>query len=271
MNSSNETDAMIEKLCSVVSGYLDTYVSKPALETIAKDLEGQARVASLRATLHIVTDSIRAHGIDYDKEYLANLPKEEIEMRIESLSKYIELQEVSTAGDNEVVLSAVKHLDNGSSKKYLLEYLIRELNWIIVSLLSASYISSLVLMRSTFELTVGMATRETGSMTDRIYSIQGLNNEERKKVKDLWYRLCAWGHPYGKWQKEVCPIYVSHNPIYHPKLFSLCLREFTQLVEFFMVIAMGKYELNITELKGQFVEGNIDLSGLEFLCSRLEA
>ncbi len=271
MNSSNEIDAKIEELRSAVSGYLDTYVSKPALETVTKDIEGQARVASLLAMLHIVAGSIRDHGIDYDKEYLASLPKEEIEARIESLGKYIEMQEVSTVEDNEVAQSAVKYLDNDGSKKYLLEYLIRELSWIIVSLLSASYISSLVLMRSTFELTVGMATRETGSMTDKICSIQGLNDEERNKVKNLWYRLCAWSHPYGKWQKEVCPIYVSHSPIYHPKLFSLCLGEFIQLVDFFMVIAMGKYELNIAELKGQFVEDDINLSGLELLCSRIEA
>lgn len=271
MNSSDKIDEEIEELRSVVSGYLDIYVSKPALETVTKDMEGQARLASLGAMLHIVADRIRAHGIDYDKEYLVNLPKKEIEARIESLGKFIELQEVSTVENNEIARTAVNYLNYDSSKKYLLEYLVRELNWIIVSLLSASYISSLILMRSTFELIVGMATRETDGMTDRIYSIQGLNDEEKKKVKDHWYRLCAWSHPYGKWQKEVCPIYVSHRPIYHPKLFSICSGELVQLIDFFMVIAMVKYQLNIDELTKQFVEENIDLSGLELFCSRLKA
>lgn len=271
MSSSNEINGMIEELCSVISSYLDTYVSTPALETVTKDIEGQARIASLGAMLLIVAKHIRDHGIDYDKQYLANLPKEELEARIESLGQFIELKEMTTDKTNEIVHSALDYLSNDSSKKYLLEYLIREINWIIVSLLSASYISSLVLMRSTFELTVGMATRETGSMTERIYSIQGLNNKEKKKIKNHWYRLCAWGHPFGKWQKEVCPIYVSHKPLYHPKLFSLCSAEFVQLLDFFLVVAVMKYELDIAELKKQFVEEHIDLSELKLFCLRLEA
>jgi hypothetical protein len=271
MDSSDESDGLIDELHSVVSKYLDTYVSMPALETVTKNVEGQARVASLGSLFLIVADSVKDHGIDYDKEYLVNLSKEEVKARIESFGKYIELQEASTAENNENVLAAAEYLSNDSSKKYLLEYLIRELKWIIVSLLSASYISSFVLMRSSFELTVGIATRETGGMTDRIHSIQGLDEEERKKVKNLWYRLCAWGHPYGKWQKEVCPIYVSCKPIYHPKLFSLCLGELIELIDFFVVIAIRKFELNTVELKRQLLEENISLADLQLLRSRLQA
>ncbi len=260
-----------EELCSVVSSYLDTYVSSPTLETVTKDFEGQARIASLGAMLHVVADHIRAHGIDYDKQYLTSLPKEEISARIESFRQLIELQDTTTTKTNEAIQDAMDYLVEDSSRKYLLDYLMREINWISVSLLSASYISSLVLMRSVFELIVGIATRETGGMTDSIYSIQGLDDEEKKRVKNHWYRLCAWGHPFGKWQKEVCPIYASHRPLYHPTLFSLCLDEFVQLLDFFLVIAVIKYELDTTLIKNQLAEESIELSGLKMFCLRLEA
>lgn len=269
MESSDESNGLIDGLHSVVSKFLDSYVSTPVLETVTKNIEGQARVVSLGALCLIVADSVKDHGIDFDKEYLVNLSKEEVNARIESFGRCIELQEASTAENSEMVRVAAEYLSSDSSKKYLLEYLIRELKWIIVSLLSASYISSFVLMRSSFELIVGMATRETGGMTDRIHSIQGLDEEERKKVKNLWYRLCAWGHPYGKWQKEVCPIYASYKPLYHPKLFSLCLGEFIELIDLFVVIAIGKFELNTAELKRQILENNISLADLELLRSRL--
>ena len=271
VSSLNEIDKMRRQLSSVVSSYLNVYVSTPALETVEKDIEGQARLASLGAMLHIIAGHIHEDGADYDKEYIANLPKEEVEERIESLEKFIESQDAETENSDEVVRSAMNYLINDSSRKFLLEYLMREINWIIVSLLSASYISALVLMRSTFELTVGMATRETGSMTDRIYSISGLDDIEKKQIKNHWYRLCAWGHPFGKWKKEVCPIYVSHKPIYHPRLYSLCLSELIQLVDFFLVVAIAKFELNIVELTKQFMEKRVDLAGLNLFNLRIKA
>jgi len=271
MNSSNKTNETTEDLCSVVSSYLDLYVSAPALETVQKNIKGQAQIASLGAMLSIVADHIYAHGIDYNKQYLADLPKEEIEARIKSFGQFIELQENNTEKTADITRSTMDYINNDSSRKYLLNYLMREINWITISLLSGSYISALILMRSTFELTVGIATRETGGMTDRIYSIPYLKDNEKKIIKDHWFRLCAWGHPFGKWQKEVCPIFVSHKPSYHPILFSLCLDEFVQLLDFFLVVAVVKYELGIADLKREFSESHIDLSGLNLFCHRAAA
>lgn len=105
VSSTAEFNTQIEELRSVVSGYLDTYVSKPALETITKEFEGQAHIASIGNLILIVVDSIKDHGMDYDKEYLTNLPKEEIQKRIETLGKFLELEEISTTEDRAIALS----------------------------------------------------------------------------------------------------------------------------------------------------------------------
>lgn len=262
------TDA---ELTSVVSSYLDLYVSTPAFETVQNDFEGQARIAALGAMLHVISSHVYTHGIDYDKQYLSNLPKDEIKERIKSFGQFIESQENNAENTDHIARSAMDYIISDSSKKSLLEYLIREINWIVISLLSASYISALVLMRSAFELIVGIATREKGGMTDRIFSIHGLDETDKKTVKDQWYRLCAWSHPYGKWEKEVCPIYLSHKPLYHPKLFSICLDELVQLFDLFLVVAVAKYELDAAELEKAFIEKHIDTSGFKLFENRPEA
>ena len=88
-------------------------------------------------------------------------------------------------------------------------------------------------------------------------------------MKSLWYRLCAWGHPYGKWLREVCPIYSASQPLYHPKLCALCIEELTRKVDLFLVTAISKYELDISRIQDKQKELGIDLSKFELLSARM--
>ncbi|MBN1638794.1 MAG: hypothetical protein JW866_07495 [Ignavibacteriales bacterium] len=268
MNSVDDSDKLIKQLELVIKSYLDIYTIQPSLETLHSDVLGQARVASLGAIICITVDFTIKYGCNIDEKYLSTLSKEDLQERIKILSKTIELAENSDSNDMNIFQEGIKFMHDGSTQKYLLNYFAREFNWIIVSLLSSSYISAFILMRSIFELIIGIATRTTGGMVDRIQSISCFNLEEQKNIKDLWYRLCAWAHPYGKWIKEICPIFIKYKPIYHPTLFLSCLNELTAIVDLFVVILMEKYKLNHKKLKKAYINGKIDLTNLLLFKSR---
>ena len=81
----------------------------------------------------------------------------------------------------------------------------------LFSLGATDYLSSIILMRSLFELLIGISTKVNGSMKERIDSIDFLKSDEKKNLKKFWDILCAWSHPYGKWWKEVCPNYMVQD------------------------------------------------------------
>lgn len=263
MTSEVEEDQLLAELRISVSAYLSNRVTAPAMDTVSKDIEGQARIASLLRIARIVCNRIGSEGVEYDAQYLKEISREEIEERILALGRFIELEDSGEVGNERIVRDAMDYLFEDGSRKHLLVYFERELNWIVVSILSASYISSFVLMRSVFELTVGIATRNKGGMKERLLSIAALDESEGRAIKDLWYRLCAWGHPFEKWQKEICPVYVSHDPMYHSRLFSLSISELTKLLDFFLVVVVEKYRLDFSEIRSEILRSVAELSGLE--------
>lgn len=262
---------LVEQLRSVVFKFIESRVTDPAIETVSANILGQAHLASLLSLINLIIADSREHGITYDKDYLEKLSAEEIEARISALGDFIASEEVPIEGSENLSKSAVEYLKNDSAKIYLNEYLGREIHWATVSLLSASYISSLVLMRAVFELIVGIATRETGGMKDRIESISILSVDEKKKIKKLWYRLCAWGHPYGKWFSEVCPGYVAHKPIFHQRLFDLCLKELTEIIDFYAAIATNKFDLDSGRLRQKLIDQKIDYEDLNIFARVIDA
>ena len=266
MKGEDDSKALLEQLKSVVSSYLDIWVSKPSLETVTSNIIGQARIASLSPMISILLDNIINEGVDIDTKHLSDLPSLELKTRIEVLSEAIQAGEVSDA-NKETIMKANEYIMDGSSRKFLMGYLVREYNWIRISLLSASYISAFILLRAVFESIIGLGKRKTGSMGDRIDSLGCLNEEEKKRVKKLWYRLCAWCHPYGKWVKEVCPVYIRQKAIYHPALFDLCLSELIEVSDLLIVVAIEKFELNRDSLIEKFANDRIDLSGFDLLHS----
>ncbi|MFZ2148157.1 MAG: hypothetical protein WAV28_13140, partial [Sedimentisphaerales bacterium] len=88
---------------------------------------------------------MREKGLDFDKHFLASLPPKKVKKRIEALGRFLESDESCPLADGGVHKDTHDYLVSDSSQKYLLAYLGREIHWIVVSILSASYVSGLVL------------------------------------------------------------------------------------------------------------------------------
>jgi len=266
-NIPNEAE-LTNRLREVISKYLNDNVKLPSMETIERDLIAQDRLANLLLSVNNVIKLIRKDGIEFDKDHLSSLPKKEIEKRIDVFINFIDKTETDEAF---VSNEALHYLKTDSSNKHLLTYLIRELNWIVISILSASYVSSFILMRAVFELIIGIASKKTGKMSNRIESISSLDHAEKKSIKKLWNHLCAWGHPYGKWVKEVCPIYSSHKPLYHYKLCDISIEELEKIIDLFLVVSFSKYELNISHCVKDLINIGVDVNRLKLLSARVKA
>jgi len=271
MSESSESEELLQSLRIAVSSYLENRVSKPALETVTKNLTGQARVANLTVLIRALFEEARACGLDYDRDFLTSLPTGEIEARIKVLCEVAESKDGANPRTRDVLQSAARYLASDTSRKYLLEYVERELNWIVVSTLSASYVSALILMRSVLELLVGIATRTTGKMRVRVDSVACLDGTEKKRLNRLWTRLCGWSHPYAKWITEVCPVYSGHAPTYHRRLFGLCLDELLELTDLLASVVVAKYELEPARLGVRFNQERIALTEFRSLSKRLLA
>lgn len=254
-----------EELQNVIEAHLSRYVKAPAFETIEKDLYAQDKIADFLILLKVTTDCIKKDGLDFDKNQLQELPQDEIEKRITVLEEYIQ-----TGGCTQETREFLKSND---SKKHLNAYLNNGLNWIVISILSASYISANIIMRSIFELLVAIATNGidgNNSMSFRLKSIPFLTLEERKKLSKLWGKLNSWAHPFTKWEKEVCPIFVSYNPMYHPELCKQSLDLFEKLIDFFIIIGIGKFEINRNDILDEIQKYQIDISNLTLFQNRLQ-
>lgn len=246
-NKKNQSDVhpsiLTSQLKTAIGTFLDSRVKNPALETVDKEFTVQKDIATILVMLTHAKQLILDHGEELYLENLAGLPKEKLEEIINILSPFI-----SKPDENNYTSQVHEIINKQINKKHLLSYLIREINWIAISILSASYISSLILIRSIFELLIGIATSEIGGMSHRIESINFLTAEEHKKLKDAWNNLNAWAHPYGKWEKEICPIYYSSQPLYHPKIYKECFSFLTLLVDLFLTIAVERFKINPTEI-----------------------
>jgi hypothetical protein len=213
---------------------------------------------------------IYKHGSDFDKEYACQLSQTEISKKLAILNEVIESEDFNELQERINIEEVEDVFSDFSSRKCLLTYLSRELNWITISILSASYVSSMILMRATFELITGIASRDTGGMVCRIASISFVNESEKDALKKLWNRLCAWGHPYGKWLKEICPIYSAHEPVYHKALCEMCIGELEKIVDFYVVVALAKYEIKIPMFVAMLKKYKLDITGLDLITKSIE-
>jgi hypothetical protein len=150
---------LTKKLEKVVEKYLDHYVKIPAFQTVRNDFDLQNRLLNILRIFNTSRDYIIRDGQDIDEDYLRELSKNEVLIRMQTLEQFIAEAKTSTI---ETIGNAEVHrvLQNGSTNKVLLPYLNRKINWIVISILSASYISANILMRSTFELLIGLATKK---------------------------------------------------------------------------------------------------------------
>ncbi|ADW16421.1 hypothetical protein Despr_0234 [Desulfobulbus propionicus DSM 2032] len=247
-----------------VKSYLNTHVTSPCVQMLRNDPHCHLRVVSILSRVRYLSEQILRYGCEVDKAHLSSLSRDELERRVQVLTDFIESENTETNHE------ANGYLMTGSSQKHLIAYVSREFNWVIVSIMSASYISALVLTRSVFELLVGVATRMEGGMKDRVDKITFLEASERKQILKLWNRLCGWGHPYGRWVKEICPIYIQHEPFFHSRLCGLCLDELCNVLDLYAVTALSKYEIPIDPQCLPMQDPTGILAGLGMLSRRLE-
>ena len=259
-----------EELRELVTSFLDNNVKTPALETVDQDFSAQNRLVTLMLLVNKLNDLVYKHGSVIDSEYALHLSETDISRKIAVIGEVVESEGFNDL-EERVNIEEVKAIFSElSSKKDLLTYLTRELKWITVSILSASYVSSMILMRATFELIIGIASRDSGKMVQRIASISFIQESERDALKKLWRRLCAWGHPYGKWLKEICPIYSAHEPVYHKALCNMCIEELEKIVDFYVVVALAKYEIKIPMFVAMLKKYQLDITGLDLFTKRIE-
>lgn len=259
----NDPDVIkaIEEVKNVFDLWLDSRVRKPSFETIEKGILEQARVANCLALLGILTKCIHSTDDVIDEKYLAGLHQDELKRRLRQLEKYVAQTEMSSALENEHFPEEILLiLKDGLLSKHLWMYLEREIHSVALSIMSTSYISSMILMRSIYELIIGISTRKTGSMKkERIASIDFLTEEEKNKAIKTWDELCAWSHPYGKWENEICPIF-NNLYMYHPKHCELCITKLEELIDLLLIVSINRYRVDENDLYGKLEKGDIDIS-----------
>lgn len=114
---------------------------------------------------------------------------------------------------------------------------------------ATDYLSSIILMRSLFELLIGISTKVNGSMKIRLDSIDFLNSDEKKFLKKYWDNLCKWVHPYRKWLKEVCPKLYGTGRFYQPRMFNQCLEYSDNLLDFMLTVIVETLHISSEEYK----------------------
>jgi hypothetical protein len=249
------------RLRQVVEKYLDLNVKTPAFQTI-KDFNVQERLANMLLLVDASAKLILASGSDFVGDYLQThkITKEEWERQIDILVRAV------YAGKTD--REAIEITNLFRTRKNLLPYLTRELDWVVVSILSASYISASIIMRSILELLIGISTTSSGTTGSRIREIRFLSTEEKRLVLKLYRHLCGWTHPYGKWTKEICPVFISKRPMYHPRLYKQSLKELEEIVDLFLTIGIEKFGISKDSILKLVKRYKIDTSGLPLFLKR---
>ena len=133
---------------------------------------------------------------------------------------------------------------------------------------ATDYLGAIILLRSVFELLIGVATTKNGSMRDRISSIGSLNPGEKDNLQKLWNELSAWAHPYGKWVKNICPKFYGAGRNHHPVIFSQCLGYSDQILDLLLTITLDHFKLSPKNYTDRYREISETLKILEI--SKLE-
>ncbi len=144
----------------------------------------------------------------------------------------------------------------------------------IILIGTADYLSAIILLRSVFELLIGIATDTKGGMKEKIFSIDFFEDTEKKSIHKFWKKLCAWAHPYEKWFKNICPKFYGTGKNYHPNLFTQCLDYSDFILDLILTITVERFKLDpqnyIDSYKEKFENGDfLIISNLEMFKTRL--
>jgi len=172
-------------------------------------------------------------------------------------------------------ISSEHHIEKVKEKNLYLGYLNKLFESSLYLLGATDYLGSIVLLRSIFELLIGISTDLNGKMKERIDSIDFLTDDENRKIYKLWRELSSWAHPYGKWLKNVCPRFYGIGRNYHPELFTKCLSYSDAILDFMLTITIEHFKLAPEEYLNKYKEisRHIDfkkVSNLEMFLAHLQ-
>jgi hypothetical protein len=245
-------DKQDKKIYTFVQHYLKKYINDPIQNFIEKDSVGFLKISTQIVLLNLLYENIIGSSEIIDKsklEYLEHPKKNEY---LRGLEDYLRNGE-----ENEI---ANNLFDTLLIDKKLIPYLFRELNWIIISLLSSSYVSVHILIRCAFETIIKFLTKnKNAGMADKIAGISILTDRNKKYLKKYWNRLNGWAHPYGHWIKKICPVYVMHDPIYYKELFADCVNDLHVLFELLIIMSIKIFNVSENEYKKEFLKRGLEL------------
>jgi len=182
-------DKKDKQIYNSICKYLSYYINEPIKQIIDKDPIANLKIATQFSFIRILTkETIESNKI-IDETRIKTLDIAKKEEYLSSLKNFID-----TGKEDENTEYILKNM---IVDKAVLPYIFREMNWILISILSASYISSHILIRSIFELIINyMTSRKNCGMADRIDAIGILDSNQKKYLKKHWRSLNEWAHPY---------------------------------------------------------------------------
>ena len=166
------------------------------------------------------------------------------------------------------LVEAGKNVEDVKEKTLFLGYLGKVYQSALFLIGATDYLGAMILLRSVFELLIGVSTTEHGSMRTRIFSISYLDSYEKDNMQKLWNELSAWAHPYGKWIKNICPKFYGTGRHHHPEMFSRCLGYSDQILDLMLTITLDHFNLSPENYTDKYRE--ITRTGKILKISKLE-
>lgn len=225
-----------KEIKELLGSYIDLNTKKPLMESLDKDINVAVRSGELVSILSYLEKNI-IQGYEFNE---CN-PKSDANTVLQSLEEI-------TAGEKnaeDAFQELGKIMGDTCNQKCLAPYLNKHLEWIHISILTTHYISAYILMRSTLEFIINLASNIQDGMNAKIDSIEYFRELEKKEIKKLWKYLCAWAHPYNKWTNNICMHYITNTPLYHPKYYSECTSSFESLLDIYLIFSFNHFNINI--------------------------
>jgi len=243
----------VKKLKNLIAVYLNSLAIKPAMESIDNNPSVAFRLGNILVTLGKSMEIMRSSMHEFNELECSQVPEKDLQ-RLKDITEKNEWSENDFTFFGNIISKTC-------SKKCLLPYIHRQINWIAVSICNASYLSALILMRSIFELMINLlASKEKEGTREKINSILIFGDETKKEVKKTWELLCSWNHPYKKWLKSMCSKYIAHKPLYHPEHFQSSVVFLEKIIDLYLIVCKENFKMNVAVFQKEIEKNLIDLS-----------
>lgn len=250
------------ELKSLIDDWLKIHTLHPAMKSIDENAFVAYRLGVVLTALKVSERLVGGIGYQFNPEQSLRTSENDIG-RLKAIVKDKKCSQCEIDFFGKLVSTTC-------SKKCLMPYIQRQMDWVIVSIYSASYLSSMILLRSIFEILVNLSTTVSEKMGDKIDNMRFIQHEERKKIKKIWKELCGWSHPFKRWLSEMCPIYVAHGPVYHQKHFEKCVDLLEKITDLYLIVCCGHFGMDVSLFADAAIEHHIDLSNFPLFESRIK-